>query len=101
MNIRKAPVTPEVMPKSFKLWGKAGKFNNAAIEGAIYGILLLIVLFKLFASLIPQGQAAGNELNSSGVPFGSLFAADGIVWLIVMIGLLVLVIKHVMGKGGK
>lgn len=71
---------------------------EAKVNNAIYGIIGLVLLFKLYAVLVPEAQTAGDELNTAGVPLGSLFTANGIVFLIVMVGLLIVVIRSVMGK---
>jgi len=68
------------------------------IDNAILGIIGLVVLFKLYAVLVPEAQTAGDELNTSGVPLGSLFSANGIVFLIIMVALLTTVIKSFMKK---
>lgn len=75
-------------------------FNDSIVEKWIYGIILLVVLFKVVAQLLPEAQDAGDELNSSGVPLGSFFASDGIVFLVIMAGILILVVRSYM-KGGK
>jgi hypothetical protein len=74
---------------------------EGTINTAIYAIIGLVVLFKLYASLVPEAQTAGDELNASGVPLGSFFVADGIVFLLVMVGLFITVLRSVMKKGNK
>ena len=75
---------------------KAGKLTTATLNTAIIGIVLLVVLFKLYASLVPEAQDAGDELDTAGVPLGSLFASTGVVFIILMAGLVVIVVKAVM-----
>lgn len=77
---------------------KKGKVGTSMINQAIYGIVLLVVLFKLYAVLVPEAQTAGDELNASGVPLGSLFTGSGIVFLIIMAALVFTVIKSFMSK---
>ena len=79
---------------------KAGKLNSGMLNTAILGIVLLVVLFKLYAELVPEAQAAGDELNTSGVPLGSLFTSSGLVFIIIMASLVVVVVKSFM-PGGK
>ena len=79
---------------------KKGNISEGMIEKAILVIVLLVVLFKLYAALVPEAQAAGDELNSSGVPLGSLFSGDGIVFLIIMAALIILVVRSFM-RGGR
>ena len=79
---------------------KAGKLNSGMLNTAILGIVLLVVLFKLYAELVPVAQTAGDELNTSGVPLGSLFTSSGLVFIIIMASLVVVVVKSFM-PGGK
>jgi len=78
---------------------KAGNINNNTITTWIYTFILVIVLFKVIADLYPQGAAAGDELNASGIPLGSFFAGGGIVWLLVGAGILFLMVRSFIGKG--
>lgn len=79
---------------------KDGKLNTNMIQTAILGIVLLVVLFQLYATLVPTAQTAGDTLNSSGVPLGSLFASTGVVFVIIMAALIIVVTKAFM-PGGK
>ena len=79
---------------------KKGKLSTAMLNSAILAIVLLVVIFQLYATLIPTAQTAGNTLNSSGVPLGSLFLSDGVVFIIIMAALVVLIVKSFM-PGGK
>ncbi len=47
------------------LKSKDGKLNQAVINTAILVIVLLVVLFQIYAAVIPEAQAAGNSLNDS------------------------------------
>jgi hypothetical protein len=78
------------------LKNKAGKLTESFLNQAIVGIVLLVVLFKLYAVLVPEAQAAGNELNSSGIPLGGLFTGNGIVFVIIMSALVIVVIRSFM-----
>ncbi|MAH51508.1 hypothetical protein CMI37_37175 [Candidatus Pacearchaeota archaeon] len=69
---------------------------SARVTGAVEAIILIVVLFLLFADLVPEAQSAGNELNESGVPLGTLFVGSGVVILLVMVGLLLTVLKVVL-----
>lgn len=75
--------------------------DEKIVEKAVYGIVLLVVLFQLYASLVPVAQTAGNQLNSSGVPLGTLFVGNGIVFTIIMAALIILVVRYFMHKGTK
>ena len=78
---------------------KTGKLTNATLNTAILGIVLIVVLFKLYAALIPEAQSAGDELNASGAPLGSLFSGNGIVFIIIMAALVIVVVRSFMPKG--
>lgn len=84
------------------LRSEEAKLDEGTLNTAIIAIVLLVVLFKLYAALVPVAQASGNELNSSGAPLGSLFTGSGVVFIIIMAALVVVVIRAFMpGKGGK
>lgn len=74
---------------------KRGQISSR-VTGAVEAIVLVVVLFLLFAQLVPEAQTAGNTLNASGVPLGSLFSGTGIMILLIMVGLLLTVLKVVM-----
>jgi len=71
---------------------KGGKLNTNTLSSAITAIVLLVVLFKLYASLVPEAQTAGDELNAAGVPLGSLFTSSGVVFVIIMAALIIAVV---------
>ena len=73
-----------------------GKLNTGMLNQAILAIVLLVVLFKLYASLVPEAQTAGNELNAAGVPLGTLFASGGVVFIIIMVALIIVVVTSFM-----
>jgi len=81
------------------LKSKKAKITTGVLNTAILAIVLLVVLFQLYAQLIPEAQAAGNTLNSSGVPLGGLFVGGGIVFVIIMAALIILVVKSFMPSG--
>jgi len=84
------------------LMNKAGRVGFGLVDKAITGIISLVVLFLLYAELVPEAQTAGNTLNAAGVPLGSLFVGGGLVFIIIMVGLLILVVRSFMpGKGRK
>jgi len=62
------------------------------ITSIIIGLVLVVVLFLVLADLVPQAQTAGDTLNSSGVPLGSLFASNGVIFVVIMAGVLIVVI---------
>lgn len=78
---------------------KAGRLTTGLLNTAILTIVLLVVLFNLYAELLPEAQAAGDDLNASGVPLGGLFVGGGIVFIIIMAALLIVIVKSVMVSG--
>lgn len=81
----------------FNMKKKGMKFNTNMINTAILGFVGIVVLFKLYATLMPEAQAAGDELNATGVPLGSFFTGGGIVWIIIMAALVILIVKQFTG----
>jgi len=75
---------------------KKGRLSTGILNTAILGIVLLVVLFQLYAQLIPTAQTAGDSLNSAGVPLGDLFTSSGVVFVIIMASLIILVVKSFM-----
>jgi len=76
------------------------KLSTGMLSGAITAIVLLVILFKLYASLVPEAQAAGDKLNQTNVPLGSLFIGTGVVFVIIMASLVIVIVKSFM-PGGK
>jgi len=83
------------------LKSKKGGLNPGILNSAILGLVLLVVLFQLYAQLIPTAQTAGNTLCSSGAPLGGLFQGTGIVFVIIMAALIILVVKAFLPGGGR
>jgi len=74
---------------------------GSRVTSAVEAIILIVVLFLLFADLVPEAQTAGDTLNASGVPLGSLFTGQGVVILLIMVGLLLVVLRVVMPSSRK
>lgn len=76
------------------------------VESAIIGIIGIVILFKVVASLFPTLVSAGQDLNASGLPLGSLFAGSNavlflilsVVLVIVAIGLFFGLLRHSKGR---
>ena len=79
------------------LKSRKGKLSTGMINTAILAIVLLVILFKLYAELVPEAQTAGDDLNESGVPFGSLFTSSGVVFIVIMAALIIVVVRSFMG----
>ena len=54
----------------------------------------ITVLFLVVAELYPEASDAGDDLNESGLPLGSLFVGGGVVFVILAAGILFVVIKR-------
>lgn len=70
------------------------KLNGGYVEKAVYGIIILTVLFLVLANLMPTLISAGDDLNDSGVPLGSLFLSGGVVFLLIMAGIIITIVKN-------
>lgn len=78
---------------------KKGGLKTGVLNTAILAIILLVILFEIYAELVPVAQEAGDSLNSSGVPLGALFVGTGVVFVIIMAALLILVVKAFIPSG--
>lgn len=59
-----------------------------------------VLLFKIMAAVIPEAQTAGNVLNATaGLPLKSLFASNGVVFILLMAGAIIMIVYSVMPKG--
>lgn len=111
-----------MMKFSNKHPGKKGKLTSETINKAVLAIVIIIVLFGVYAVVIPEVGSAGDLLNNSNrcndasgfwnnsgsqcqinttnstlvsfqqVPLNSLFSSNGVALLIVMAALLILVV---------
>ena len=81
----------------YKKLFRKGALSSGMLNQAIFGIILLVVLFKLYAELVPEAQTAGDELNATGVPLGGLFTSNGIVFIIIMAALVITVVRSFLG----
>lgn len=53
----------------------------------------ITVLFLIVAELYPTAGDAGDDLNASGFPLGSLFVTGGVVFIVVAAAILMGVLK--------
>ena len=58
----------------------------------------IVVVFLLLAELMPEAESAGDTLNASGVPLGALFASGGVLFLVIMAGVLIVMVRGAMAK---
>lgn len=73
--------------------------GSGVIVSAFAALIVMVVLFLGASELLPEAQQAGDTLNATGVPLGSLFVGGGVVFLIVMAALLFAVMGG-FGLGG-
>ena len=67
--------------------------DGSTLERWAYVIIIFTVLLKVAAKMLPQAQDAGDELNATGAPLADFFTSDGVVFLMVVAGLVLLVVK--------
>lgn len=60
-------------------------------------IITIIVILSAMAVLTPEAQVAGDALEATGVPLGSLFAGQGIVITLFIVGIFLLIIQSTVG----
>lgn len=76
-----------------------GKFNMNIVDNAIEFFVGITILFLLVANLLPEAQHGGNNIAATGAPLATLFNSQGVLFLIIMAGLLILVARS--SRGGK
>ena len=77
--------------------GKKGNLSAGMLNTAIISIILIVILFQLYSTLVPEAQTAGDTLNASGVPLGNLFTSSGVVFVIIMASLIIVIVRSFMG----
>ena len=76
---------------------KKGAINlENIIIGVVLVIVAIIVIFNLVGSSASNLTDAADNISGSGLPLASLFAANGIVLLIFMAGILIAVVSIAM-----
>ena len=80
-----------------------GTLKTSMITNTILALILLTILFQTAAVLIPTAQAAGQDLNDSGIPLGNLFTPQGVIFIIIAAAIILVVINAFLpsGKSGK
>jgi hypothetical protein len=68
------------------------KIGAGLLTTAITAIVLVTVLFYVYAEMIPVAQDAGDSLNGTGVPLGSFFTGSGVVFILIMAALVLVVV---------
>jgi hypothetical protein len=72
--------------------------NESTISTWIMVAIMVVVLFLVVANLFPTMTDAGQTLNDSGFPLGSLFLPGGAIWYVLAGGLIILIVKSFLSK---
>jgi hypothetical protein len=72
--------------------------NENGVEKYVYIVVIIVVLFQIVASTLPTLQTAGNAINATGVTLGSLFASNGVLWIVLLAMIFLAVIKGFLSK---
>ena len=76
------------------------KFNGLSMGGIVGGIIMLVIAFYALAATIPSlNTALYNLSNISGLPFGTLFARNGII-VLALLGAVILGVVSYLGLSG-
>ncbi len=99
--------------------------TTSIIQTSILSLVLLVVLFQIYANITPEAQAAGNNLGNQArcesaggnfatgscttngsiegaavgfdtIPLSGLFSGTGVVFIIIIAALIILVVKSFM-----
>jgi hypothetical protein len=83
------------------------KMDSSKIEKYVYIFIIIVVLFKITANLLPTLTSAGGEINSTlsnttiygtGVSgFGALFGSGSVLWIVLLAFIFLMVLKSVIG----
>ena len=67
----------------------------------VIALLVIVIAITLYSDLIPDLQQAGDDIEDTNVPLGSLFSGQtGVVFTIVMLFLLILILRGMLvGRG--
>ena len=106
---------------------KKGKLTTNLIGYGIVAILVIVILFKLLAVLVPEAMTSGDELTTNPcelaggywnltdtscdvsasnttavsygeIPLASLFSGSGVIFIIVMVSFLLIVVYGFLSK---
>ena len=76
------------------------KFNGLSMGGIIGGIIMLVIAFYALAAMIPALNTSLTNLTGiSGLPFSTLFAANGII-VLALLGAVILGVVSYLGLTG-
>ena len=66
-------------------------------QGSPYASIIIFlgitILFQIVSAMLPTANTAGDAINATGAPLGSLFASGGVVFLLIMASLILLIVK--------
>jgi len=76
------------------------------INKIILGIVLLVVILQIYGALMPVAMTAGNVINNTvttvgenrtaTLPLNTIFAGNGVIFVIIMAALLMAVVYYFM-----
>lgn len=72
--------------------------DEKSVEKYVYIFIIIVVLFKIVASMLPTLTAAGDEINATGIGLGSLFSKTGVLWIVLLAMLFLMIVKALMGS---
>jgi len=84
-NIWKIAIVNRAMLKEM---GKKAQLAGGGVQKFTNFIIGIAVLFFVASAIVPEAQTAGNQLNASGLPLGTLFVSGGIVFILIAVALL-------------
>lgn len=70
---------------------------NAVITVTIV-LVIITIIFNTSSILIPEAQAAGNDINKKVNVLGSFFVGSNIIFLVVVVACFVLVLRTVLSR---
>ena len=77
-----------------------GKFNGLALGSIIGGVILLVLAIAALTAVIPVLNTQLTNLTGiSGLPFASIFAANGII-VLMLLGAVILGVVGYFGLSG-
>lgn len=83
------------------------KVDSHKIEKYVYIFIIIVVLFKIVANLLPTLTTAGGDINSTlsnstvygtGLSsFAGLFGSGSVLWIVLLAFIFLMVLKSIMG----
>ena len=75
-------------------------FNGLSLGGIVGGVIMLVIAFAALTAVVPVlNVPLGNLSELAGLPFASLFAANGII-ILALLGAVILGVVAYFGLTG-